>query len=120
MPGHVTFNRGTHAVAATFASSTDTIIVTPQIPLSLLTTYTVATDTGLAGSLGEPMAGNASLSFTTRDGVWHPSEIAKVNAPNTSAVEVAFTSDGNYNPDYFGYTANPTAKNVVWNESVAV
>ncbi|MDP9261983.1 MAG: S53 family peptidase [Actinomycetota bacterium] len=31
--------------------------------------------------------------------------------------DVAFTSDGNYNPEYFGYTNNTTTNNVVWNES---
>jgi subtilase family serine protease len=31
--------------------------------------------------------------------------------------DVAFTADGNYNADYFGYTADATPLNVVWDES---
>jgi hypothetical protein len=95
VPGHVTLKRGTHLVPATFAAIADTVTITPQSPLSLLTTYAVAADTALSGLYGEPTAANSSIAFTTRDGVWHPAEIAKVNASNTSDVQVAVTPDGN-------------------------
>jgi hypothetical protein len=95
VPGNVTFKRGANAVAAGFSTSGSTVTVTPQVPLSLLTTYTVAAQAGLLGTYAEPVAASSGISFTTRDGVWHPQEIAKVNAPNTSAVKIAMTSDRN-------------------------
>ena len=95
VPGHVTFKRGTHSVPATIAAIADTVTITPQSPLSLLTTYTMAADTALLGLYGEPTGASSGVTFTTRDGVWHPAEIAKVNATNTSDVQVAVTPDGN-------------------------
>ena len=116
VPGHVTFKRGTHTVAATFGSNASTLTVTPQTPLSLLTNYTIAADTGLHGSYAEPTAPDTSLSFTTRDGVWHPSELAKLGAPNTSEVQIAKTSDRNFVAvwhEYDGANANVWASTYV-------
>jgi len=95
VPGHVTFKRGTHTVPATIATSAATVTVTPQGPLSLLTTYTAAADSGLLGLYGEPTAASSNVVFTTVDGVWHPARIAKVNAPNTSEVQVTVMANGN-------------------------
>jgi hypothetical protein len=121
VPGHVTFRRGTQPVPATIAAIADTLTITPQSPLSLLTTYTVAADTALLGLYGEPTAAGSSVTFTTRDGVWHPAETAKVNAPNTSDVQVAVTPDGNavavwheYNGSYTNVWANVFTLGTGW------
>ena len=108
VPGHVTFRRGAQPVTATIAAVADTVTITPQNPLSLLTTYTVAADTGLLGLYGEPTAGSSSSTFTTRDGVWHPSELAKENAPNTSDVQVAVTPGGNAVAVWYEYNGANT------------
>ena len=92
---HVTLRRGTQAVAATASASGATVTLEPTVPLSLLTTYTVTADTGLLGSNGEALAGDVAVSFTTRDGEWHPVETARSAAFVASGVKVALTSDGN-------------------------
>ncbi len=94
VPANLLFKRGTHTVPASVSTSVDTVTVTPQAPLSLYTTYSVSASAGLLGQYGEPVTPDAA-SFTTVDGVWHGAQIGKVGAPNTSNVEVAFTSDGN-------------------------
>jgi subtilase family serine protease len=64
--------------------------------------YNFPTDGWPASSPYVTAVGGTQLQYGWR---WNPQS------------DVAFTSDGNYNPDYFGYTTDPTAKNVVWNES---
>lgn len=92
---HVTFKRGTRTVPASFSAAGTTLTVEPTMPLSLLTTYTVAADTGLLGTNGEALADNLAVSFTTRDGEWHPVETARSAAFVASGVKVALTPDGN-------------------------
>lgn len=104
VPGHVAFRRGALVVPATIAATSDTTVsVTPQSPLSLLTTYTVAADPGLLGIYGETTAADTAVRFTTRDGAWHTAETVKLDAPNVSEAHVAFTSDGNAVATWYQY-----------------
>jgi hypothetical protein len=121
VPGHVTFRRGTQTIPATIAASADTVTVTPQGTLSLLTTYTIAADTGLLGLYDEPTAAGSNVTFTTVDGVWHPAEVARGNAVNTSDVQVGVTPDGGavavwheYNGSYANVWANVYTAGTGW------
>ncbi|MDX6400956.1 MAG: hypothetical protein QOF27_1562, partial [Gaiellaceae bacterium] len=64
--------------------------------------YNFPTDGWPASSPYVTAVGGTQLQYGWR---WNPQS------------DVAFTSDGNYNPAYFGYNLDSTAKNVVWNES---
>lgn len=103
LSGHVSFRRGTRAVSATIAASGATLTATPLRPLSLLSNYTLAADTGLLGTYGETTAGAVARSFTTRDGVWHPVAMARSSAQNPQNPTVVMTSDGNSIATWFEY-----------------
>lgn len=91
---NVTFSRGDYVIAADVAAVDDTVTVTPEGPLSLLTTYTVSAEVGLQGTFGEALAAPTSVSFTTRDGAWRSPETVTLDTPNAQEPDVAIMADG--------------------------
>lgn len=74
----------------------DSLVITPESPLALLTNYTVTATTGITGLDGTPLVNNYSWSFTTGDGGWGDAGgIETDNAGEADLPQIAFDSSGN-------------------------
>jgi len=70
---------------------------TPELPLTLTTTFTVHATQSITDESGLPLdAPEQSGSFTVRDGVWHEAELIEVNNSGNAALSrIGIDNEGN-------------------------
>jgi len=81
--------------AITLQVSSNQITVTPTSLLAPLTSYTLTVGTGVRGSIGEPLAGAVSVTFTTGDKSWQTAGAIENNDGAASAPQIAANASGN-------------------------
>ena len=77
-------------------ASTESVTLTPDSNLKILTTYSATLNKGISNLTGALMGTDYNWSFTTEDGDWGAAELIETdNAGNASTPQIAIDSSGN-------------------------
>ena len=81
--------------SVSFDAGTNTATFSPDVPLSVILSYTVTLSTAITDTAANPLASAEVWTFVAADGAWKVAEAIDVGAPFVDLPEIAIDSDGN-------------------------
>ena len=89
-------DQGLVSASVSYDSSNNTAVLTPDQPLSLLTSFTATLSTAITDAAGIALTSEVSWSFATGDGAWGAPELVETDDVGVAVnAQIAFDSNGN-------------------------